>query len=306
MAERAAKSIMDVIDEAYDKRSGTSVYIEGRDLMGVLTDSFCEEFFSAENIKLKALAERLMKNVPFIRLKDIQYQQDIHGNLKKKKGGKADIMGLDIAHQFSHIEPGMSIAEVLKIYSASRGLMFWCMPDGSFVFGRPVVGGPAAFDIINRISDPSNNNALRGQRTRDISKRYSKVKVVGQQQGYDLHGSGSDGAKKINTKAEIIDPTFPFYKPFVATDNNDSRSPKLHARMLLEKMIAQGRKLTYTVQGHSYKGKNWRINEMCKVEDEGFRPPVSDNLMITGRTFEFSKQAGSQTHIRLGLPGLVE
>ena len=103
----------------------------------------------------------------------------------------------------------------------------------------------------------------------------------------------------------VPDPTFPkgLVKPYVAADNNDARSPQLHAQMLLEKMKFEGFQIQYKVPGHSQNGKNYAINKMCHVMDEVFG--LNDNYLMYGRTFEKSKQ-GVYTLLRIGLPGVVE
>lgn len=295
--------IIDRIATSYDK-SGVKLKVEGRDLMGLLVDSFCEEFITIEGMQLKTLAQRLLKNVPFINRKDIVYQQNIKGKLK---GKAASSNPLDIAQNLSQIEPGMTIFECLKEYAHSRGLMFWAMPDGKLIFGRPLAGGESSFSIINRKKESSENNAVKGEEDINISKQYSKVTVVGQQQGLNIFGASS-----LNTKATLENKQWPFYedgklrmyKPFIAKNNNDSQSPKLHARLLLEKQKFEGYHLSYKVAGHSQSGRNWGINQMCHVEDEVF--DVNDNFLIYGRTFTMSKKEGVLTSLKLGYPGVVQ
>ncbi len=62
-----------IIDSVTDKesKSGTSLSVEGRDLMGLLVDSHIEEFVPLEGVTIKTLAETLLKDVPFINLKPI-------------------------------------------------------------------------------------------------------------------------------------------------------------------------------------------------------------------------------------------
>lgn len=294
--KRELTGIIDRVTQSYDK-SGVKLKVEGRDLMGLLVDSYCEEFITLEGIKVKALAERLLKNVPFINRKKIVYQDNFSGKLKKKAKGDSFIALLDAPHNFSQIEPGMTIFEVLKDYAGSRGMMFFCLPDGTMVFGKPKEKGEPAFNIIST-KDGKENNVLEGEMIKDISKRYSKITVIGQQQGMD-----SIEPTAINTKATITDKGFPFYKPMVAKNNNDYQSPKLHARMLLEKSRHSGFQLNYKVLGHSQNGKNWTINELCSVKDEILN--VEGTYLIYGRTFEMSKQ-GVYTSLKLGIPGVVQ
>lgn len=291
--------IIDRCSRRYDKR-GLIYRIEGRDLMGLLVDSYCEQFVTVENKKLSDLAQMLLKTVPFINREKIEYQENIVGKLKgKKRTVDEPLIGfMDAPQRISQIEPGMTVFEVLKNYSASRGLMFWGKPDGSFVFGRPKAKGEPMFTLTCR-KDGVGNNVLEGEETDDISKRYSKVTVIGQQQGQD---DFSDAAE-VNTQATAKDDEFPFYKPYVTQDNNDSQSPPLHARMILEQQRHEGYQLSYTVQGHAQKGKNWQINELCQVRDEVLG--IDKVMLVYGRKLERSRDGGTVTRIKLGTPGLV-
>jgi prophage tail gpP-like protein len=296
--------IIDRVTQSYDK-SGLKLKVEGRDLMGLLVDSYCEEFITLERIKVKALAERLLKNVPFINREKIIYQDNFSGKLKKKAKGESAIALLDAPHNFSQIEQGMTIFEVLKDYAGSRGMMFFCLPDGTMVFGKPREKGEPVFNLVCT-KDGKDNNVLEGEMVKDISKRYSKITVIGQQQGTD-----STETTAINTKEPIENKQWPFYdngklrlyKPYVQKDNNDYQSPKLRARMLLERQRHEGFKLNYKVPGHSQNGKNWTINELCSIKDEILN--VEGTYLIYSRTFEMSKQ-GVYTSLKLGIPGGVQ
>ncbi len=283
-----------------DKNNGKRLVVEGRDLTGLLVDSYCEQFMTLKGKTVKQLAEMLLKKVPYINRKQLVYQQDVVGNLKEKKTVDSPVVGfLDTPQKLSQIEPGMTVFEVLRTYAMSRGLMFYAMPDGTFVFGRPKTGGAAAFRIILR-NDGTGNNVQEGEVTEDISQRYSQVTVINQSQGFD---ADTMRAANINSWAVTPDPDFPFYKPFVATLNNDSQTPKLHGRLLLEKMRRDGFRLAYTAPGHSQGRRNWAINELVEVNDE--LNEVHGGYLIYGRTFTRSKAEGSCTKLRLGLPGMV-
>jgi prophage tail gpP-like protein len=281
-------------------KDGLTYRIEGRDLMGLLVDHYCEEFITVEGLKLSKLAEKLLKDVPFINRKAITYQKDIVGKMKGKKKAMNDPLDgyLDTPQKIGQIQPGMTVFETLKNYAASRGLMFWNNPNGTFVFGQPKIGGEPLYELINRVKG-LDNNAKDGEETNDISKRYSKVVVIGQQQGCDE----DDNPITINTRGEVKDDEFPYYKPYVATDNNDAQSPALHARYLMEQQRHQGYQLSYTVRGHSQGGRNWQINELCHVADEDLG--IDQMLLIYSRTFKRSKTDGTTTALKLGKPGVV-
>lgn len=293
--------IIDKVSRKYSK-AGLTLRVEGRDLMGLLVDSYCEQFITVQGMKLSALAELLLKTVPFINRKKVIYQENIVGKLKgKKKSVDQPLIGyLDTPQKLSQIESGMTVFEVLRTYAASRGLMFFLLPDGTFVFGRPKAKGEPAF-TLTCLESGEGNNVLEGEEIDDISKRYSKITVIGQQQGQEDFGQDTS---HLHTKATAEDKDFPFYKPFVAKDNNDSQSPAMHARFLLEQQRHQGYQLHYQVQGHSQNNKNWQINELCQVRDEAL--DIDGVFLVYGRTLERSRNGGTITSLKLGPPGLVQ
>ncbi len=290
--------IVDRVSKSYDK-SGETLRVEGRDLMGLLVDSYCEEFFTLEGTTVKSLAQRLLKTIPFINREKIIYQEDFAGRSKKKgkSAGDSSLNLLDVPHNFTQIEPGMTVFEALKQYCASRGMMFFSLHDGTFVFGRPRLKGTPLFSIVCT-REGKENNVLEGEMVNDISKQYSKITVTGQQQGTDAFE-----AEKINTTASVTDRSVPFHKPMVVKDNNDYQSPALHARMLMEKARHEGFQLRYKVPFHSQGGRNWTINELCTVKDEVLG--IEGTYLIYGRTLELSKQ-GSYTSVKLGIPGVAK
>ncbi len=285
----------------YDKQ-GLKLTVEGRDLMGLLVDSHCETFPTVQGKKLSELADMLLRDIPFINRSQIIYQDEaarLKGKLKGKKRTVDNPLAgfMDTPQKLAQIEPGMTVFEVLKIYAASRGLMFWNMTDGTMVFGRPRAKGEPQFTLTTSRQGAA-NNATTCEEIDDISKRYSRVTVIGQQQG-----SNDIAATGIGTKATAEDKQFPFRKPYVARDNNDAQSPALRARFLLEQQRHEGYRLTYTVPGHSQNGRNWQINELCRVKDEILG--IDDVYLIYGRTLELSRDRGKTTTLKLGPPGLI-
>jgi prophage tail gpP-like protein len=301
------KELTGIIDKVHRKvkKRGVSLAVEGRDFMGLLVDSYCgpESWKTVTGMKLKALAELLLAKTPFISRKTIVYQKNVVGKLKGKKtsASSGTIFSQDTAQKISQIEPGMTIFEVLKNYSLSRGLLFYCLPDGTLVFGRPLAKGAPEY-TLQLLKSGKGNNVIESEVIQDISRRYSKYIVVGQQQGAPTIANPS-GINTNNKSTPCEDPDFPFYKPFVALDNNDSLSPKEHARLLMEKQRREGKKLIYTVGRHSQNKQNWMINKFCHIKDEV--QGIDGDYLIYGRTFELSKQDGPTTKIKLGLPGLI-
>lgn len=293
--------IIDRVNPSYNKE-GRKLRVEGRDLMGLVVDAYCEQFITIQGMPVTTLANTLLKDVPFIQRKDIIYEDLFTGKIKgrKKKGGSGGIFATALS--FAQIEPGRTKFEVLKEYSASRGVLFYCRPDGTFVFGKPREKGEPMFRLLNEKGGTA-NNILEGELDDNISHRYSKITVIGQQQEAASMG-GAGTTPSFNTQATLADPDFPFYKPYVHLDSNDSQSPALKARWLMEKQRADGFRITCKVAGHHQGTNNWAVNELCRVKDDALG--VEGVYLIYGRTFTMDKQDGVKTILKLGLPGMIQ
>lgn len=290
-----------IVDRAVDgdDKHGSTLRIEGRDLMGILVDSYVTEFPDLEGVSLKDLAERLLTNTPHINRKRIRYQGGVAGTVAgtatDSAAGAMAAFGLE--KSASKVEPGQTIFEVLKPAAVSRGAMFFCLPDGTFVFGRPKAAGKPVFSITHGRTGKG-NNAFRTKRMRDNSRRYSSITVIGQQQGNDELSAG-----EINVSATVEDSDAPFYKPYVTVLNDDDKSPEEYARMLMEMQKAESFQLCYYMRGHSQNGKNFTLNELARVRDGKRR--IDGSYLIYGMTLELDRREGPFTALQLGYPGVV-
>lgn len=295
--------IIEKLESTNDKKQ-SKFTVTGRDLMGVIVDAHAQDFITVQNKTLKQLAELLISRLPKIQRATVQYEENNKGRLK---GKGANVGIFDTQSAFSQIEPGMTVFEVLSQFAKNKGMIFYALPHGSgktannplFVFGKPREKGNAAFSVTHHL-DGSGNNAMKSRLLIDITKRYSQVTVTAQQQGTDTLF-----ANQANIEATVKDADFPFYKPFFLKDEYGGDQPKLQARMELEKMRHEGFRLEYTVQGHSQNGENWSLNELCKVVDDGPTYELDGLYLIYGRTFKKSKDQGTTTELRLGLPGMI-
>jgi len=279
--------IVDVVEDD-DSKDGESGTVRGRDFMGLLVDHYCEEYGDVEalqNASLKTVAERLIRDVPFINRKSVVYKD---GTEK-----------LDHPYRMVHIEPGRTVFEILSEYAAGRGFLFYAEPEGTFVFGKPKSSGAAQFSITRR-NDGRGNNVMTARRTRDISEAYSRVVVFGQCDEGNEWGAVVT-SKNVRSTATMSE--FPYVKPFVTQTNLDDQSPGLEAQRHIERMRSKMLSLEYSVSGHSQSGRNWTCNEICHVNDE--RRGVNGDYLIVRRTFENSKENGTTTRIKLGRLGMV-
>lgn len=273
--------LVDSISSSYSKDS-SKLTLQGRDLMGLLVDSYVEDFITLENIKLKALAASLLKKVPYIKTKDIIYG----------KGNKSLVIELEKDDEYDsvQIEPGQTVFDVLKTFARSRGLIMFSTPSGKIVFGEPVSKGRADYSLTDE-------NIIEAEVVDDISKGYSKVIVIGQQQGADYLE-----AEDINTTGEIEDKSYPFYKPLVEVSESDGANPKKEAQLLMNKKIFDSFQLSYKTYGHSQDGKNYHANALCHIHDGPHN--INGTYLCYSRTFELSKE-GSFTNFKLAPRGVL-
>lgn len=281
--------IVDRIAESR-RKSAATLTLSGRDLMGLLVDSYAEDFKDIPNESLSALTQRLLAKIPFINRKRV-----IFGAGSKDRA--VPLTTKDEAYDFTEVQPTRTVFDILKRHALSRGQLFFCMSDGTFVFGQPRTSGAARYVLISR-RDGADNNVIEADRTRDISKRYSKVVAIGQRQGTDAWD-----LEQLNVSGTVEDNTFPFYKPFVVTVDTDGRDPASYGRVLMDKQRFEGFTLSYQTAGHSQAGRNWQVNEICRIIDDSWQ--IDADHLIYGRTFELSKSDGVTTTLLLSHLGVL-
>jgi prophage tail gpP-like protein len=271
--------LVDRASRGYDKKNGVYNKIEGRDLMGILVDSYNEEFFDIEGMTIKAVAERLLRNVPYINRREIIYANG------------AD--RLDASRKTTHIEPGSKVCETLQGIALSRGLLFYSLPDGRLVFGVPKGRTKNRYSIVNK-DGINHSNVEEAHFVEDLSVRYSKIIAITQTQEDE----------SVNVSAVKTDDTFPFYKPYVVCLDEDEASPGRVATMHLDRQRFEGTNVQYTVKGLSQNGRNWTIDEICSIDDEVLE--LKADMLVYSRTFRYSKKGGVYTDLQMSFPGVAK
>lgn len=270
-----------------ESKSGSTLSVEGRDLMGLLVNSYVEEFKTIKDLSISNLAETLLGKIKYINSKNIIYGLGAKDKVDEKPQEK--IQGENA--EFIQPEPGQTIFEVLKDYATSRGLLFYSKPDGTLVFGKAIEKGEVSYNLTRRL-DGKGNNMISSTRSRDISGQYQKVTVIGQRQGTDSHD-----ASQINSIGIVEDEKFPFYKPYVTSSSGDVKDLKSHAKFIMDKQKSEGERLNFTTPGHSQNNNNWQVNTLVKVIDE--KRGIDENMLITGRVFKMTKESGTTTDLRV-------
>lgn len=262
-------------------KNSLNLNIGGRDLMGLVVDTCIETFTTLRNKTLQEVAEYFLRQIDYVKRLPITF---IDG---------AD--ELDISQEYVQPTPGMTVFELLSGIAASRGLHFYLRPEGDLVFGRPQGFGNYIFSIWRTADD--NCNFTRFNYNDDLSRRYSRVTVLGQAQS-----TPTTALSQINKKATATDNSFPFAKPLVVETQTAAQTLSQQARMILEQQRHDGFSVDYTVKGHTQRGWVWTIDAVCGVDDK--RIPLQGEFLIYGRSFVLSKGEKSTT-VTLGYRGVA-
>ena len=262
--------IVDTVKRSLSKQ-GPSLSFEGRSVASILTDS-CVTKFSTLPTKIDALAERLVRPLPFIGKKDFVY------NGAKKES---------VSRKFVEISPGDTVFEVIKRAANSQGYLFWESPDGKFVFDKPLVRGKADYKI-HALEDGSAMDYIEGSVERTINGVHSEVKVVGESQDGDY-------IKYVMATANNGD--MPFAKPLVVNWNENDGPAKRTAELQVAVEKASSTRLEYTLKGFSQNGKVWQINKFVDVRDD--YNGVEDAYLVKSVTFTLDRQSGMRTKLEL-------
>lgn len=270
---------IDAVRMGYDA-NGRHLTISGRDTLGVIVDSYCEEFVTIQNTTVFAVAKRLLTKYPFI----TSYQFD---PVAEKR---------DASKPFIQIEPGQRIFDVLADIAASRGLCFYSNAKGGLVFRKPQGKGRVHYKLFND-EEQHNDSIISGELIKDMTGRYSKYTVLSQEQG-------SDDSIEINSIHTLTDSPFPgnLYKPYVESISDDKGSCKKRAQYLLEQSRSHSKLVQYTVYGHSQGQYNWAIDELVRVDDDTLR--IHEEMLVYSRIFSLNRDE-QITELRLGKPGLI-
>lgn len=269
-----------IVDRVVRKtsRSGSTRMVTGRSLCSVLVDSSVTDFKTSMPTSLPALAEHLIRKLPFIGKKDFVFNS---GSDKAK-----------VKRDFVQASPGDSVFDVLKRAANSQGYLFWCTADGRFVFDKPAVTGDAKFRIVGR---PGATNYIDGSVSESIEDCHSEVIVMGESQSDD------GGHKYVAATAKAA--SFPFYRPLVVSWNEDEVLARKTAELRLAAEKAQGTELEYTMPDHAQNGRNWTLNAFCRVEDESNE--ADDTYLVVNRKFTLSRDEGPRTQVRLQPGGSI-
>jgi prophage tail gpP-like protein len=255
-------------------RSGPKMEIEGRSVASILADSSVTKFGTMPT-SLPQLAERLVRDLPFLSRKDFVFNSGADRNFRENQC------------KYVELTPGDSVFDVLKKAANSNGFLFWASPAGELVFDKPVEHGKAEFKI-HAFENGEEMDYIDGSVAETLNGQHSLIKVIGESQ--------DDNDIKY-VAAEVKNDDFPFYRPLVVNWNENEGPAKKTAELQLATEKASAIQLEYTVRGHTQNGKPWAINAFCDVEDH-YNGAV-DSFLIKRVTFTLTRNEGRRTRLEL-------
>lgn len=282
----------------YRRGTGGTITIRGVDYMGLLTGHYIEEDQLFENVSTEDIVKALVGPIKFIN----EEAFSIHAGAKTDTKPQTDTSKFAI--RAKSLKPafkakaGETVFDALRRFALSKGVMFYNLPNGTFVLGGLITTGTPSF-FLNRA-----NIDIMGE-NEDPGQAYSKVVIFAQQQNTEarLPGELLTQADLVK-RAEAVDEKFPYFKPFVARSNQSGSEDDLkkQAALKLAEFKAGELGLNYTVAGHSQgvgsAARTWQTNMIARLDDPVF-PKLDGDYLIAGRQFKMNKDDGTTTQVRL-------
>ena len=273
-------------------KSGVTYSLEGRDLMGLLVDSYCLDYpDQGKKVDLKELTHKLTADLPALRGVNVHYSKG-----DKSRAVVVERREKDSDSDYKQIKPGKTRLEVLTEQAHAQGCLIYALPDGTICYGEPATGGKPVGRLVLRRAGRG-NNIISAQGTDDITRRYSQVTVIGQCQGEDEYGDST----KWNSSATVSDKSFPFFKPYVARLDN-CRNASAYARLLLNSQRFESEQLEIKAPGHSLLGATYQVNAVYQIDVEDLE--IKAPMLCYSRTFELGKD-GETTTLRFSPLGVL-
>lgn len=251
-----------------DKRQETATFEEhsltlsGKTLAGLLKGSYITDF-KAPPKTLVAADAKYTASIPYLSRFEAEFA--------------AEAYEANTHHHAADV--GDSVFQLLSEYARNRGLIFWFKPDGTRVYGEAVRDGEPEYSL-------NSQNILHHSHTDDWENIHSEVILVS-----DVK---EEGHKKVTVKND----TAPIYQPLVAAFNGYSSDLESQAKEYIRQEKMKSLTLEYVVAGFSQAGKPWRVNTLCRVEDDLIG--MHGTYVVVRTRKNWSRSNGSTTTLTLG------
>lgn len=262
-------------------RQGRSLAIGGRDGAAVLVDCSAPVFVS----RLVSLDEIVAKVVRPLGIVKVRIDADATTRREKV-----------------NVEPGEAAWDTLQHAAEASGLWPWFDPDGTLVVGRPDYTQPPVATLVLKL-DGRENNLVSLAESRDISRRFSEVTVLGQ-----AHGTPTETGKH-NIKATARDSGVAWYRPRIVTDHEaDSLAvAQARGRKIISDARLHGYGLVATLNGHAVDASAatpllWAPGQRVHVISEAHA--IDALFFVMARRFTGGRDRAARTQLTLKEDGV--
>ena len=289
---------------SYSRSEGSKTTIKGTDMMGLLTRHHIETGQTFNNKSTLEIVEELVRDVRFVNEKGFKIGAAAKTDDDKFVGpiratNKYAINAISTKDVFT-TKPGETVFSALSRFALSKGVLFFNLPDGTFVLGGLITTGTPSFFL-------NTANILSMTEKQDSGQAFSRVVIFAQQQNSQTSQTfapmtGDDLFKK----AHVIDPDWDLSwdLPFVGRSNQGGTQTDLakQAALKLAEFKQNEVGLTYLTYDHSQgqggARRNWQTNTVARVDDPEFSDLDGDYL-VAGRRFMHDRKQAITTEVRL-------
>lgn len=268
----AITGFVDRIEPGYDKESGRTITVAGRDRTADLVDCSAEPAHEWENTELAPIADKLCK--PF----DIV---PAYNQVPSKKIPK-------------HIvEQGETVLDCMSRACSYYGVLPFPDGHGGVVIGK-AGAGTIEKPLLNGINVDS--NVLKARAVIGDEQRYSEYILRGDPEGF----VGIED--QIKQEGRASDPGVSRYRPLVVLADNvgETDSLKRRAAHMAKVRQARGYEFHYTVAGWTHGNDIWRPNHFVRVRDTEL--PLYGTMLVSKVTLKVNKREGTIAELVLVYP----
>lgn len=310
------EGFIDERDRALAKSGGSFLTLAGRDKGGRLADESAPLLRYGEAGDLQNLVAQLVAPwFPSVSLSNARNRSLVRGRGRRQAKVSGEPLIVD---RFSErtgksvglvrkVEPGDTVASVLRFFLERAGLLGWSSADGrEFIVGQPNYQQAPQFFFFAagpESSRAAETNVETVAYRESVSERYSEIRVVGSSRG----DTANYGPSVTRRTATVQGPGFLHRKRLIVADHDvrSAADAKMRAEieMAVRSVTAQALELDVAGYGQvlgsdtSARPALYACDTVARWEDEEIG--VKGDYLITQVKFKRSKLGGEKTHLKL-------
>jgi len=304
------------------EKNDHGITLSGKDRAGILVEGYCHTFTDYNNTLPKTIIDDLIDQTNFYTKQKGTANESVDStgfndsgdvsnhnstllsdvNSNDTLSSTTDVTIYDTeftalsAIKHFKISPGETVYDKINQLVVSQGYEILYQENGTLYVGnlnKKRYADSVVYSIVFR-EDGRGNNVLSSNLIDDESGRYSTISITSQSEDYQYSAT----KPSVNVEKIATDSTLGTVKYFAQNINDNEGSPEKIAVRIREDQRIAGYQLRYEVPGHvAENGHAWRVNRYVNIYDD--INDIMENLVLYGRTFEFSRSTGTRTLLRL-------